>query len=177
MSDRHARRLPRPRSRAASALLLCGLLAACRTIGETPRSPAAALDRLPRLSAPARALAGREQIQAKATLELYLGAYLRDGYEVVDRRFFLSAPGFSDWAALTSRVGGYVRDDMAGEQQFQAWQRVGIDNVAVWRIDPAGGRYIAIAMSGDRAPVAGDAGGRQAAHVIGYFELTKLDRD
>lgn len=161
--------------RLVAALMLIGSLCAGQLAwGAKPESAEtskpALLDQLPALWP---ALAERKQLQAKATMMRYLLVYLRDEYEIVDQRFFQTDPGFSKWVLLSKRVGTRVENDMAGVMQHQDWQEMGIDLVAIWRLGPQSGRYIAVVMTDGYQPGMDDPAIRKAPHLVGYFELTK----
>ncbi|ALN88054.1 hypothetical protein LC55x_4806 [Lysobacter capsici] len=62
-----------------------------------------------------------EQRRAKAAMVQWVERYLKREYRVVGQRFVLTAPGFTDGAAIGSKAHQYVTQNLGGAMQADGW--------------------------------------------------------
>ncbi|QQQ00093.1 hypothetical protein [Lysobacter enzymogenes] len=62
-----------------------------------------------------------EQRRAKAEMVRWVGRYLKHEYRVIGRRFVLTAPGDTGFAAMGSKANQYVTRTLGGAMQVDGW--------------------------------------------------------
>jgi hypothetical protein len=115
---------------------------------------------LDRLSPP------REQVRAKAAMVRWTEQYLKEEYRVIDQRFVLTAPGFTESSAIGSKAHQHVTQNLGGVLHNDGW--LDDDNYALflWKIGSDSPRYIAfVVMTNNFLP-----GTRERGWIV-YFEL------
>lgn len=122
------------------------------------------------LDPPSRLLAAREMPQEKASMVRWLEQYMRGQYHVIDERYVLTRPGFTNWAAIGSKAGQYMEQELGAtylEQQWdeKEWSEFDDYRIEYWRVDQATPRYFAIVMTREPLP------GPDERKLFGYFEL------
>ena len=119
------------------------------------------------LDPPSRLLSTREMPKEKAEMVRWLEQYLRGEYRVIDQRFVLTEPEFTEWALLGSKAGQYMEQELGATYLRQEWKESGIDLVLVWKLDKGAPRYLALVMTADPLP------GPEERSLVGYFELLR----
>lgn len=102
----------------------------------------------------------------------WLEAYLRNEYQVIDRRFFWGKGESANWVAIGKAHALYLENENGRwhvlEEIEQDWRSPGYDLVRIWKVNiDDQDRYFAIAMTNEPAP------GTHGRHLIGRFELEK----
>lgn len=160
----------------AFLLLAACLLGGCQTV--KPRD--SVLDRLQASATPAprdSPSPPHEQRRAKAAMVQWLEQHLSEKYKVtvVDQRFVLTEPGFTDGARIRSKASQYVRQVLGGVPQPVAWYEHEYSfshhdaekgyRILLWKLDDGTPRYISMVMGSDFLP------GTPERSLVGYFEL------
>ncbi len=117
------------------------------------------------LDPPSRLLSAREMPQEKTQMVRWLELYLRGEYRVIDQRFVLTRPGFTNWALLESKAGQYMEQERGAIYLRQEWKETGIDLVSLWSLDQPLPRHFALVMTDEPLP------GQAERSLVGYFEL------
>lgn len=147
---------------------IAGSITLCMTVAcSSLQSSDSVLDHLAGLPAPQPTLSidTREMTTQKSEMAASLDAYLDGRYRIIDQRFALSRPGFSEGALLESQAAQYLEGTLKGTSIKIRWRDTGIDLIGVWAIGPQLHRYIAIAGSDDALP------NHDNRRLIGYFEM------
>ncbi|QWF16515.1 hypothetical protein [Lysobacter capsici] len=167
----------KPRHLLVVFLLLAGcLLGGCQTV----KSRDSVLDGLQESATPAprdSPSPPHEQRRAKAAMVQWLEQYLNEKYRVVvvDQRFVLTEPGFTDSARIGSKASRYVGQVLGGVPQPVVWyedeyffshhdDEKGYQ-IFLWKLNDGAPRYISMVMSSDFLP------GTRERSLVGYFEL------
>lgn len=158
-------RAPRPHGLLAVLLILAACVTGgCQTV--TTRNDALiGLQEWSMLDPPSRLLSAHEMPQEKAEMVHWLEQYLRGEYHVIDQRFVLTEPGFTEWALLESKAGQYMEQERGAIFLRQEWKETGIDLVSLWRLDQASPRHFALVMTDEPLP------SQAERSLVGYFEL------
>ncbi len=107
----------------------------------------------------------------RQALEQKLLDYTRGRFRIVASTAFLLEPRGTPWVGLEPGTGQYLEKHYGtARKETFPWHEVGLDQVAVWRIDPAWKlghkRWVAIVMlQGKDLPEA------QGKDPFGYFDL------
>lgn len=157
------------------------LVAACVMSGcQTVKPGNSVLDRLQDSATPApldRPSPPSEQRQAKAAMVQWLEQYLHEKYRVtvIDQRFVLTAPGFTDGARIRSKANQYVEQKLGGVAQPVVWyedeyffSHHDVEKgyrIMLWKLGDDSPRYISMVTGSDFLP------GTRKRHLVGYFEL------
>lgn len=145
--------------------LVCCVLTGCRTI-----EPAnGTLNDLQEWASPEpydSVSPAHEQRRAKAAMVRWVEQYLKHQYRVVGRRFVLTAPGSTDFAAIGSKAHQYVTQNLGGAMQVDAWFDDDNYMMFLWKFGDSSPRYIAFVITNDFLP------GTRERSLVGYFELT-----
>lgn len=148
----------------AFLLLAACMMGGCQTV--KPRNDVLVdLQEWAMLDPPNRLLSGHEMPREKTEMVRWLELYLRGEYRVIDRRFVLTEPGFTEWALLGSKAGQYMEQELGALYLRQEWKEIGIDLVLLWKLDQASPRYFALVMTKDPLP------GPEERKLVGYFAL------
>ena len=147
-------------------LLMSCVISGCQTV--KPRNDVlVGLQEWAMLDPPSRLLSTREMRKEKAEMVRWLEQYLRGEYRVIDQRFVLTEPEFTEWALLGSKAGQYMEQELGATYLRQEWKESGIDLVLVWKLDKGAPRYLALVMTADPLP------GPEERSLVGYFELLR----
>ena len=151
--------------------LTCSLLTGCQTVKPANSTLKnlqewATPEPLDRLSPP------REQVRAKAAMVRWTEQYLKNEYRVVDQRFVLTAPGFTEPASVGSKANQYVTQTLDGVLHTDGWLDDNNYALFLWKIgDDDSPRYIAfVIMTNDFLP------GTRERRLVGFLELTRKDQ-
>lgn len=145
-------------------LLAACMMGGCQTV--KPRNDVLVdMQEWAMLDPPSRLLSAREMPREKAAMVRWLEQYLRGEYRVIDQRFVLTEPGFTEWALLESKAGQYMEQERSAIFLRQEWKETGIDLVSLWRLDQASPRHFALVMTDEPLP------GQAERSLVGYFEL------
>ncbi|WP_157754202.1 hypothetical protein [Lysobacter capsici] len=118
-----------------------------------------------------------EQRRAKAAMVQWLEQHLSEKYKVtvIDQRFVLTEPGFTDGARIRSKASQYVGQVLGGVPQPVAWYEDEYSfshhdaekgyRILLWKLGDGTPRYIAMVMGSDFLP------GTPERRLVGYFEL------
>lgn len=114
----------------------------------------------------------QDQEFAEAAFVQWLEAYLRNEYQVIDRRFFWGKGESAIWVAIGKGHALYPENENGRwrvlEEIEQDWRSPGYDLVRIWKVNiDDQDRYFAIAMTNEPVP------GTHGRHLIGRFELEK----
>lgn len=150
---------------ACIALLMCSMVAGCQTV--KPANPTlvdlqswATPEPLDRLSPP------HEQRRAKAAMVRWVEEYLKHEYRVIDQRFVLTAPGFTESASIGAKAHQYVTQTLGGTLHTDGWLDDDRYALFLWKIGESSPRYIAfVVMANGALP------GTNGRRLVGYFEL------
>jgi hypothetical protein len=151
---------------AALLLLICCILAGCQTI--QPMQAKGTLIEMQEWTTPeplGRVSLPREQSRAKAAMARWLEQYLKQEYRVVDERFVLTAPGFTESSAIGSKANQYVTQKLDGVLKTYDWYYDDNYMFFLWTFSDNSPRYIAFVMTNDFLP------GTRERSLAGYFEL------
>lgn len=147
------------------ALLMCGMLAGCQTV--RPANPMlvdlqawATPEPLDRLSPP------HEQRRAKAAMVRWMEEYLKHEYRVIDQRFVLTSPGFTESASIGAKAHQYATQTLGGVLHTDGWLDDDRYALFLWKIGESSPRYIAFVVMTD-----GALPGTRERRLVGYFEL------
>jgi hypothetical protein len=148
----------------ALLLLMCCILPGCQTVQPTNSTLKdlqewSTPEPLDRLSPP------REQVRAKAAMVRWTEQYLKDEYEVVNQRFVLTQPGFTEGASVGSKVNQYVTQNLGGALKTDGWYDDDNYRIFLFVFGEGSPRYIAFVMTRDFLP------GTRERRLVGYFEL------
>ena len=147
-------------------LLMVCVISGCQTV--KPRNDVlVGLQEWAMLDPPSRLLSTREMPKEKAEMVRWLEQYLRGEYRVIDQRFVLTEPEFTEWALLGSKAGQYMEQQLGATYLRQEWKESGIDLVLLWKLDKDAPRYLALVMTTDPLP------GPEERSLVGYFELIR----
>ena len=143
--------------------LTCSLLTGCQTVKPANSTLKdlqewATPEPLDRLSPP------REQVRAKAAMVRWIEQYLNNEYRVVDQRFVLTAPGFTQGASVGSKAGQYMEQTLGAVPRPDTWLEDDY-RLALWTLGDNSPRYIALAITDGPLP------GTRRRRLVGYFEL------
>ncbi len=159
----------RPVPLAVLLFLMCCVLAGCQTV--QPNNSVlkdlqewSTPEPLDRLSPP------REQVRAKAAMVEWVEQYLKGEYRVVDQRFVLTEPGFTQGARIGSKAHQYVTQNLSGELKTDGWYDDEHYRVFLWTFGDGSPRYITTVMTRDFLPGTRDRG------LVGYFELVPASK-
>ena len=149
--------------------LTCSLLTGCQTVKPANSTLKnlqewATPEPLDRLSPP------REQVRAKAAMVRWIEQYLKNEYRVIDQRFVLTAPGFTDSASVGSKANQYVTQNLGGSLQTDGW--FDDDNYLffLWTFGDSSPRYIAFVLTKDSLP------NTHERRLVAYFELMPFQK-
>lgn len=159
------------------------LLAACLLSGcQTVKPGNSVLDRLQESATPAprdSPSPPHEQRRPKTEMAQWLEQYLNEKYRlvVVDQRFVLTEPGFTDGARIGSKANRYVRQVLGGVPQPVVWYENEYFyshhdaergyRILLWKLGDGTPHYISMVMGTDFLP------GTRERGLVGYFELTQ----
>lgn len=150
---------------ACIALLMCSMVAGCQTV--KPANPTlvdlqawATPEPLDRLSPP------HEQRRAKTAMARWVEDYLKHEYRVIDQRFVLTAPGFTESASIGAKAHQYVTQTLGGTLHTDGWLDDDRYALFLWKIGESSPRYIAFAVMAN-----GALPGTNERRLVGYFEL------
>ncbi len=144
-------------------------IAGCAVIEETPLITASASETSSLGSiAPLPHARVASDTASNERLAEWLRAYLKDEYEIVDRRFYAVDREDFLWVAVAKFVGNAIERPLGACVERQAWHDPGYDLVQVWRMPSKPYTRIAVAVANDEAAKRND-------RVVGYFELRRID--
>lgn len=149
---------------AVSLFLMCSVLAGCQTV--KPNN--SVLKELQEWSTPEpldRLSPPREQVRAKAAMVRWIEQYLKNEYRVVDQRFVLTDPGFTESASVGSKANQYVKQSLGGVPRPDTWLDDDDYSLLFWTLNRGSPRYIALVMTNEFLP------GTRERRLVGYFEL------
>jgi hypothetical protein len=112
----------------------------------------------------AKALTASEYPEQQKALAHALMAYLREGYQLGEQRFFAVDDAVVRWVAIESFVDEHLAQFNARRERL-TWHRAGIDLFAVWSLNEASTMHFAVALSPDPLP--------DGRRLVGYFYLTR----
>lgn len=117
-----------------------------------------------------RPVSARDLPEEKAAMARWLEQYSRGKYGVIDQRFVMTRPGFTEWAALQSHVVQYLYRELGAtpigqEWKEEEWKEIDAYLVSFWRVDQGTPRYFAVVMTDEPLP------GPEERSLVGYFEL------
>lgn len=124
------------------------------------------LDRIQRQSLPdaSHVLAADELPQEQAAVAQWMLQHLQGKYQIIERRFYLSRPGFTETAQLRSRAASYVEQTLGIVPQPGAWSH-GKYEFVMWTLKDASPRYFALVINDEPPP------SMEQRLLVGYFEL------
>lgn len=150
-------------------LLMCCVLAGCQTVKPANSTLKdlqewATPEPLDRLSPP------REQVRAKAAMVRWTEQYLKYEYRVIDQRFVLTAPGFTESASVGSKANQYVTQNLSGSLQVDGWYDDDNYLFFLWKFGDSSPRYITFVLTKDSLPNTNER------RLVGYFELMPFQK-
>ncbi len=150
---------------ACIALLMCGMLAGCQTVKPANRTLGdmqawATPEPLDRLSPP------HEHQRAKAAMVRWVEEYLKHEYRVIDQRFVLTAPGFTESASIGAKAHQYATQTLGGVLHTDGWLDDDRYALFLWKIGERSPHYIAFVVMTD-----GALPDTRERRLVGYFEL------
>ncbi|MBW8810647.1 MAG: hypothetical protein JF591_17920 [Lysobacter sp.] len=148
----------------ALLLLVCCALTSCKTIEPTNSM----LKDLQEWATPEpydSVSPEHEQRRAKAAMVEWVEQYLKHEYRVVGRRFVLTAPGSTDFAAIGSKAHQYVTQTLGATMRADGWFDDDSYMMFLWAFGASSPRYIDFVITNDFLP-----GTRERGLVV-YFEL------
>jgi len=157
---------------ASMLLALCCVIAACQTL--PPQN-----DVLTDLQAwvmgsdePTYIVAPNELPAERAAMAQWVEQYMSGQYRVIDQRYVLGDPGFTEGAMLGSKAMQYMRE-LGGSYLDKAdwhfgWRRIDENLALAWRLDRGRPRYFVFVMSKEFVANTEDR------LLIGYFEIAPV---
>lgn len=145
-------------------------VAGCAVIEETPLTTAASASESSFLASLAPLPHARAATDAASNERLseWLKTYLKDEYEIVDRRFYAVDREDFLWVGIAKFVGNSIEQPLGACVERQPWHDPGYDLVQVWRVPSKPYTRIAVAVANDETAERGD-------RVVGYFELKRTE--
>ncbi|SDY70100.1 hypothetical protein SAMN04487939_10574 [Lysobacter sp. yr284] len=105
---------------AVASVLVCCALMGCKTI-EPPNGTLKDMQEWATPEPRDRVSPANEQRRAKAAMVRWVERYLKREYRVIGRRFVLTAPGDTDFAAMGSKANQYATQTLSGAMQVDGW--------------------------------------------------------
>ena len=84
---------------------------------------------------------------------------------MVDQRFVLTDPGFTESASVGSKANQYVKQSLGGVPRPDTWLDDDDYSLLFWTLNRGSPRYIALVMTNEFLP------GTRERRLVGYFEL------